>query len=158
MHLEIYAIGKLKKSPELSLIHDYDIRIQGLMKPLGFKSLNLKECESKKGLIGVALKKQETQLLLENKQGIVIALDEEGKNISSIDFADVLEKYKDANTPSCRFIIGGADGLDKSLLLDNTIKISFGRLTWPHMMVRAMLYEQIYRCMTILSHHPYHKE
>jgi 23S rRNA (pseudouridine1915-N3)-methyltransferase len=157
MHLELYAIGKLKKSPNLALIQEYQKRIGGLSKGLGFKSWHIVEIDSKKKLTGDALKNYEAGLLLDNAPDIIIALDEVGKNISSQEFASMLDNYKNNNHHTCRFIIGGADGLCKSVRKVAQNIISFGSLTWPHMMVRAMLSEQIYRAMTILANHPYHR-
>lgn len=157
MKLELFAIGKLKKSPTLTLLEEYQKRISGLSKGLGFKSFDITQLESKKNLEGKALKNYEADLLLDNCPDSLIALDETGKNISSHEFARLLDAYKNNNHNNCRFLIGGADGLANSVKQRATHLISFGAMTWPHMMVRVMLAEQIYRAMTILSNHPYHR-
>ncbi len=158
MRLELYAIGTLKKSPMLSLIDDYQKRIFGISRTLGFKPLEITEIDHKKNLSGNSLKQHEATLLLNNAPDIVIALDETGQNISSHAFAKMLNSYKDRNHASCRFVIGGADGLCESVRDKANAIISFGSLTYPHMLVRVMIAEQIYRAMTILSNHPYHRE
>ncbi len=158
MKLELYAIGKLKKSPMLSLLDDYQHRISGIARNLGFKPLDIHEIDHKKSLQGQSLKQYEATLLLHNTPDIMIALDETGQNVSSQDFAMLLNNYKNNNKNICRFIIGGADGLCDSVRAKANTIISFGTLTWPHMLVRVMLAEQIYRAMTILSNHPYHRE
>jgi 23S rRNA (pseudouridine1915-N3)-methyltransferase len=158
MRLELYAIGKLKKSPMLSLIDDYQKRIVGIARGLGFKPLEITEIDHKKNLVGNSLKQHEATLLLSNSPDIVIALDETGDNVSSHAFAKMLDNYKNRNHPSCRFVIGGADGLCQSVRDKAHNIISFGNLTYPHMLVRVMITEQIYRAMTILSNHPYHRE
>ena len=158
MKLELYAIGKLKKSPILTLIDEYQKRMRPICQSLGFKPLDIHEIEHKKSLSGNNLKEYEASLLLQNNPDIVIALDETGHHLSSNAFALLLDKYKNQNHHSCRFIIGGADGLCQSLKVQAHNLVSFGHLTWPHMLVRVMLTEQIYRAMTILSNHPYHRE
>lgn len=158
MKLELYAIGKLKKSPMLSLIDDYQHRISGISRGLGFKPLDITEIDHKKNLTGNSLKQHEATLLLNNSPDILIALDETGQTLSSQAFATLLDNYKNQNHGTCRFVIGGADGLCDSVRTKANTIISFGALTWPHMLVRVMICEQIYRAMTILSNHPYHRE
>jgi 23S rRNA (pseudouridine1915-N3)-methyltransferase len=157
MKLELYAIGKLKQSPILSLIQDYQTRITGICRGVGFKHLDITQIDSKKNLHGNSLKQHEAELLLHNAPDIIIALDETGQSLSSHAFANLLDNYKNQGHNGCRFIIGGADGLCDSVKKRATNIISFGALTWPHMLVRVMIAEQIYRAMTILSNHPYHR-
>ena len=85
-------------------------------------------------------------------------LDERGESLGSADFADQIRKWRDGGVPAAVFIIGGPDGLAQSLRDKAKLKLAFGAATWPHQMVRIMLLEQIYRAVTILSGHPYHRE
>ena len=87
----------------------------------------------------------------------LIVLDERGKQQTSAEFAAMLAKMRDGGARQAAFLIGGADGHDQSLTQAADISLSFGAATWPHMLVRTMLAEQLYRAMTILTGHPYHR-
>ena len=89
---------------------------------------------------------------------VVIALDETGEILSSAGFAKRLETWRDSGTRECRFLIGAADGLSADDRAVATLILSFGKATWPHMFVRAMLVEQLYRATSIIAGHPYHRE
>jgi len=149
MRITIYAIGKQKQGPYTPLIETYLSRI-----PLKLKILEL---EVKKNLEEETLKKAEAHLLLTQikPEDYVIALDERGKNITSPSFSELLFKPRYAR--EIAFIIGGAYGLDPCILQRADFILSFGKLVWPHQMVRVMLIEQIYRAYTIHKGHPYHK-
>ena len=84
-------------------------------------------------------------------------LDERGKTLSSPEFAATLAAWRDAGRQDAAFVIGGADGIDTTLRARADISISFGRMVWPHMLVRVMLAEQLYRAATILAGSPYHR-
>ena len=85
-------------------------------------------------------------------------LDEKGRQLSSMDFAKRLEGWRDQGARECRFLIGAADGFDDEARAGADLMIAFGAMTWPHMMARAMLAEQLWRACSILSGHPYHRE
>jgi 23S rRNA (pseudouridine1915-N3)-methyltransferase len=87
----------------------------------------------------------------------VVLLDPKGKNLDSDAFAAELRFWLEQARPAVTFLIGGADGLAPSLGQQATLKLSFGAATWPHQFVRIMLLEQVYRAVTILSGHPYHR-
>ena len=87
-----------------------------------------------------------------------VALDEGGEQISSIELAALLERWRDQGVKETRFLIGAADGLTKAERMSADWAISFGKVAWPNMMVRAMLAEQLYRATTIIAGHPYHRE
>jgi 23S rRNA (pseudouridine1915-N3)-methyltransferase len=89
---------------------------------------------------------------------VIVALDETGTQIGSTDFARKLEGWRDTGTRECRFLIGAADGLSDEERAYATLLLSFGKATWPHMLVRAMLVEQLYRATSIIAGHPYHRE
>jgi 23S rRNA (pseudouridine1915-N3)-methyltransferase len=89
--------------------------------------------------------------------GPVVALDERGRDLTSSDLALQLGRWRDGGERLASFTIGGADGLDGRVLARSQLRLAFGRATWPHMLVRAMLAEQLYRAGTILAGHPYHR-
>lgn len=153
MQIVISAIGKLKKNtPEDLLIQDYLKKTKW--------SVTVKESEEKKSLSGDQLKEAESLLLLSAipQGGKIIALDERGKTPSSREFANLLGKWIDEGVPSISFLIGGANGHAEILRQKADYKLSFGRMTLPHMLARVVLAEQIYRAKTILDGHPYHKD
>jgi 23S rRNA (pseudouridine1915-N3)-methyltransferase len=152
MNLLIAAIGKSKPGPERVLYEHYAKRIPWKM--------TLKEYELKKQLPSLQRKEQEADLLLDavKQADYVIALDEKGKDLNSIAFAAQLQKCQDQDRHNIAFIIGGADGLHDTIQKRADLLLSFGRLTWPHMLVRGLLAEQLYRSYSILSNHPYHRE
>ena len=152
MKVSIIAIGKDKRSsPTFQLFEEYKKRTNW--------NIQLKELEYKKSLPPEQLKEKEASLLLDNidPSSIIIALDENGKNISSEQLASQFKTWQDEGNSSFAFLIGGAAGHGQAVLNKAHLKLSFGKLTWPHMMARAMLAEQIYRINTIISGHPYHK-
>jgi 23S rRNA (pseudouridine1915-N3)-methyltransferase len=144
-------MGKIKGNDLEPLIALYTKRITW---PLEFIELG-----TKKNLKGISLKEEEARLFQEyiNPKDVVIALDERGKNITSIQFSEKFAQFEMSNPGKIIFIIGGADGLAPQILERANLKISFGCQTWPHMLVRVMLLEQIYRAQQILIGHPYHR-
>ena len=150
MQLQIRAIGKLKKNtPEYMIVADY---IKKSRWPA-----EVKEYEEKKALTGSELKQAEAKLLLKDMppDAYIIALDEHGKTLSSRELATTLRPHADKTFV---FIIGGADGLDESVRQKANLILSFGRMTLPHFLMRAVLAEQIYRIRTLWDGHPYHRD
>ena len=92
------------------------------------------------------------------EHGVTIILDEKGEQLGSLDFARRLESWRDQGRREARFMVGGADGLDDETRADADLMIAFGRATWPHLLARAMLAEQLWRATSILANHPYHRE
>lgn len=160
MKIYIIAIGKGKKSAEQELADKHLARFNAASKTLGFGATTIIEVEEKRPLKGAERQAREADLL----RGVipsgaeVIALDERGKPQTSAEFARWLASLRDQGTRDLVFLIGGADGFHQDFKNELPQKISFGSATWPHMMVRAMLTEQLYRAATILSGHPYHKD
>jgi len=148
----ILAMGKWKKGPEKDLFDTYCAR----MRPAPV----LKELDVRKKLSGAELKQAEADLLLEAvpKGAVVVALDECGKTMGSRAFAGEIGQWQDQGIGDIAFIIGGADGLDERVRARADLLISFGAMTWPHMLVRPMLAEQLFRAGAILSGHPYHRD
>ncbi len=156
MRLLIATAGKWKAGgkagPERALFEHYAGRIAF--------ALELREIEEKKKLKSQALKKREGELLLAQVPdgAVVVALDEAGKTLSSAAFAEKLRIWRDHGVKDVAFIIGGADGLDGAVKKRADLVISFGAQTWPHLLVRGLLAEQLYRAECILAGHPYHRE
>ncbi len=157
MKISLSAVGRLRNSPEKELIDDYLSRFSKLSKPFGLSLSAVIEVEDKKKGGGPM---SEAKLLMKNfqKNSKIIALDERGLALSSKEFTKYLSGWADDGVGYCHLVIGGADGLDKSLLDKANLKISFGKMVWPHMLARVMIAEQLYRSATILAGSPYHKE
>ncbi|MEM6413776.1 MAG: 23S rRNA (pseudouridine(1915)-N(3))-methyltransferase RlmH [Pseudomonadota bacterium] len=171
MQLVVAAIGRAKNSAFAPLIEDYSKRVNRSGPSIGVKSLTIVEAEAPHRLSGAKRRLAEAELLRRNaglddtlgskkttEKAFLITLDERGKSFSSIAFAHLLQHHVDGGTQRLAFLIGGADGLDSSLRNQSNITLTLGQMTWPHLMVRAMLIEQIYRATMILSGHPYHRE
>jgi 23S rRNA (pseudouridine1915-N3)-methyltransferase len=90
--------------------------------------------------------------------GITIMLDEKGKGLGSVAFAEQLGRWRDDGAREARFLIGAADGFDDQERASADLLLNFGAMTWPHLLVRGMLAEQLWRAVSILSGHPYHRE
>jgi 23S rRNA (pseudouridine1915-N3)-methyltransferase len=90
--------------------------------------------------------------------GVIIILDEKGDQLGSMAFARKLEQWRDAGKREARFLIGGADGFDDAIRAEADLLLAFGKATWPHLLARAMLAEQLFRATSILANHPYHRE
>jgi 23S rRNA (pseudouridine1915-N3)-methyltransferase len=151
MRLVIAAVGRAKPGPARDLYDSYVARLPW--------SLALREVEARRGLAGPALKREEAALLTAvlPAGAITVALDERGQDLGSADFACRLGAWRDEGWGDIAFVIGGADGLHDGLRDTAALVLAFGRTTWPHMLVRAMLAEQLYRASTILTGHPYHR-
>lgn len=151
MRLVIVAVGRMKQSPERELLRHYLSRITW--------DVEIREVEEKKPLPRTQLIAREAELLRaaipDNAK--IIALDSGGRALTSPDLANRLEQWRDEADQPVVFLIGGADGLEQSLIKQADLKLSFGAVTWPHMLMRGMLAEQIYRAQQILARHPYHR-
>lgn len=152
MRLWLLAVGKGRAGPHRDL---YDFYAQRLRWPV-----TLVEVEEKRKLAPAALKDREAELLLGRLPAgaTLCALDGTGKAESSAGLATLLRRWQDNGITDLAFAIGGADGHGKELLNRAERKLSLGAMTWPHMLVRGMLAEQLYRAQQILAGHPYHRE
>lgn len=154
MNINIISIGKFGRSPLADLFNDY-------AKKLGWK-LSLTELEPKiSNNLEVKKKKElEASLILKNidKSAKIIILDENGKQFRSKEFASLLNNFAINGDSNIVFVIGGADGLSDEILNISNHKISLSKMTLPHLMVRVMLAEQLYRAYSIINNHPYHRE
>ncbi|KPF81315.1 50S rRNA methyltransferase [Brevundimonas sp. AAP58] len=154
MKLAILAIGRPGRGPEAELAVDYAARASAAGRPLGLGPLDLIDLEPKK-----TGKVPEAELILTAAEGAhLIACDERGKTFSSRAFADHIARLRDQGERRLVFAIGGADGLDASVRSAARSTLAFGPQTWPHALARAMLAEQLYRAVTILSGSPYHRD
>lgn len=153
MHL--CAVGRLRAGPERDLIADYVQRFDRTGRALSLGPFSEHEVEDKKNA-GMAA---EAELLARAVPAgaVLVTLDERGRVISSPEFAAQLARWRDAGRQDVAFVIGGADGIDPALRAKADFSISFGAMVWPHMLVRVMLAEQLYRAATILSGGPYHR-
>ena len=139
MKLHIVARGKIGRSAEADLIARYAQRISW-----PFVMTELPETGGKVADLIAPAK--------------IIALDESGTTMGSVAFAKLLEGWRDSGVREARFLIGAADGLTPEERASADLLWSFGAMTWPHLMVRAMLTEQLYRATSIIAGHPYHRQ
>ncbi len=155
MRVTICAVGRLRAGPERILTDDYYDRFARTGRPLGLGFAGEVEVEDKKNM-GMAA---EGELLSRAipAGAMLVCMDERGKVLSSPDFAAQLARWRDAGRQDAAFVIGGADGIDPALRAKADFAISFGAMVWPHMLVRVMLAEQLYRAATILGGGPYHR-
>lgn len=143
MLLHILARGKIGRSPEADLVERYLKRI--------IWPTRVTELPDSPGKAPGKLPPAPTG-------SVTVMLDEKGKQLSSVDFAARLERWRDDGMRECRFLIGGADGFGEDDRANADLLIAFGTMTWPHMMARAMLAEQLFRATAIIAGHPYHRE
>ncbi|NJR80484.1 23S rRNA (pseudouridine(1915)-N(3))-methyltransferase RlmH [Sphingomonas corticis] len=139
MLLHIVARGRIGRSPEADLVDRYLKRIAWPTKLTELPDAGGREPERERGARR-------------------ILLDEKGEVLASVDFARRLGRWRDDGVREARFLIGAADGFDDDQRRDADLLLSFGRATWPHLLARAMLAEQLFRATSILANHPYHRE
>ena len=150
MRTHIVAVGRLKRGTEALLYEHFANRLR--------PSVHLHEVEDRK--INDALRrKREAELISAAipKGATIVVLDEAGRNLTSHAFSNRLSRWRDMGTQELVFVIGGADGLAEEIRAKAAFIMSFGRLTWPHLLVRGMLAEQLYRAQQIRAGHPYHR-
>ena len=154
MRVHLVAVGRLRAGPERDLIDDYLLRFERTGRPLGLGPVVQHEVEDKKGG-GMAA---EAELLARAVPvgAVLVTLDERGRMMSSPEFAGLLAGWRDQGREMA-FVIGGADGISPDLRGKAETSVSFGAMVWPHMLVRVMLAEQLYRAATILGGGPYHR-
>ena len=145
----------MRPGPEADLCQDYLSRFDRTGRNLGLGPVSVHEVEAKKG--GMA---EEGKLLHKTigPESLICTLDERGKVMTSPEFSQLLARWRDEGAPDPTFVIGGADGIDPGLRFRADVSLSFGKMVWPHMLVRVMLAEQLYRAASILAGSPYHRE
>ena len=156
MRVHLIAVGRLRAGPDRELVEDYFQRFDRTGRPLGLGPVVEHEVEDKKNL-GMAA---EADLLARAvpSGAVLVTLDERGKLMSSPEFAAMLARWRDGGRQDVAFVIGGADGIDPSLRAKADASVSFGAMVWPHMLVRVMIAEQVYRALSIEAGSPYHRE
>lgn len=151
MRIVILAVGRIKPGPERSLFDHYAGRIAA--------PLRVVEIEAKRTVTAEERIRREAVLLAAAipARARLVALDPKGEMLTSAELALRIGRFRDSGAAALAFLIGGADGLERALLAQADLVLAFGRATWPHFLVRAMLAEQIYRAETIRAGHPYHR-
>lgn len=151
MRITILAVGRLKAGPERDLFDHY-------AKRLGWP-LTVREVEDKRRLAAAERRRREAELLRAARPpgAALVALDQRGRTLSSPDIARRIGAWRDGGIAHIAFLIGGAEGLDEALLEEADLVLSFGAVTWPHLLIRGLLAEQLYRAQQILAGHPYHR-
>jgi 23S rRNA (pseudouridine1915-N3)-methyltransferase len=152
LRITLAAVGKLKPGPLKDLERLYAGRIAS--------PLEIREVVEKRKLSPAEMKEREGELLLEAcpKDAVLVALDERGKLLPSLEFSRRLGQWRDGGARDLAFLIGGAEGLSETVKKRASLVLSLGAATWPHFLARGMLLEQIYRAETLLAGHPYHRE
>jgi len=159
MRLTIAAVGRTRESPEQALCDLYCERARTIAPKLGISKVELLIIDTSRAATPEARIKEEAEKLSAKLPQAAhrIALDEAGRAMSSETFSGHIRRLADSGTRDLVFLIGGPDGLAPALRDGAQERLAFGPQTWPHLLVRAMLAEQIYRAFAILSGHPYHR-
>ncbi|MDX3928338.1 MAG: 23S rRNA (pseudouridine(1915)-N(3))-methyltransferase RlmH [Shinella sp.] len=159
MRIGLFAVGRLKAGPEKELAARYLDRFAKSGPAIGLEMGRLAEIGESRAS-NAETRKREEAVQLERALpdgGVLILLDERGKALDSEAFARMIGNYRDNGKRDLMIAIGGADGLDPALHARADAVICLGKLTWPHQLVRILIAEQLYRAVTILSGHPYHR-
>ena len=158
MRLSLLAVGRLKSGPERELVERYRQRIDGIGRNLGIAGLDIVELPESRARREDDRRAEEAAALLERAgTSALVVFDERGKSPSSEMFADRIRQWRDEGSGDLAFVIGGPDGLDPRVIQRARLVVSFGSLTMPHQIVRALVAEQLYRALTIMTGHPYHR-
>lgn len=160
MRVLVLAVGRMKKGAEADLAARYLKRALQAGRNIGIRDIEVVEIRESRAQ-DAERRKLEEAIAIANivpDTSAIVLLDERGEPMSSAAFAEHLGQWRDGGQAAVAFVIGGADGLAENLRSKAKTVLSFGSATWPHQMVRIMLLEQLYRAVTILSGHPYHRE
>ena len=155
MRVHICAVGRLRGGPERDLSDDYLTRFDRTGRALALGPAQMIEIEDKKGG-GMPAEAALLERAIPNGS-LICTLDERGDVMTSPQFAERLAQWRDQGRQDVAFVIGGADGIDPNLRARADAALSLGKMVWPHMLVRVMLAEQLYRAASILSGGPYHR-
>ncbi len=154
MRVHLCAVGRLRAGPERALVDDYLARFDRAGRGLGLGPVREHEVEVKAG--GMAA--EGAALARAIPEGsVIVVLDERGEQVTSPEFAGLLAGWRDRGRADLALVIGGADGIDPTLRARADGAVAFGRMVWPHMLVRVMAAEQLYRAVGILAGTPYHR-
>lgn len=159
MHLLIAAVGKLKDAEERAIVARYVQRLAVSGKPVGLGPLETIEISESRAANAAARKSEEATRLLKASAGcaVKIALDVDGRSLSSEALAKWIGRHADSGVKACAFMIGGPDGHGQDAFAASDLTLSLGAVTLPHGLARVVLAEQLYRAATILAGHPYHR-
>jgi 23S rRNA (pseudouridine1915-N3)-methyltransferase len=159
MRVVIAAVGRLKSGPERDLAERYLKRTAQSGRSVGLTHVEVVEIRESRA-DNAARRMLEESIAIANvipERAVTVLMDERGENLPSAAFAGRLQAWRSQDKPAVVFVIGGADGLAPALRDKSNLTLGFGAATWPHQLVRVMLLEQLYRAVTILSGHPYHR-
>jgi 23S rRNA (pseudouridine1915-N3)-methyltransferase len=159
MRLWIYAIGNMRGTPEGTLCEEFLDRAKKLGRNMGFSAVTLEELAvSKHRNVQARMREEAERLAARLPEGAhIVLLDARGKGMTSEDFAEMLGSLREVGTKDLAFVVGGPDGLSPLPGKKAGRSLAFGPQTWPHLLARALLSEQLYRAFTILAGHPYHR-
>lgn len=159
MRIGLFAVGRLKSGPEKDLASRYLERFAKAGPAVSLEFSRVIEVNESRASSAETRKREEAGLLEKNlaEGSLLILLDERGKAMDSPAFASLLGKFRDQGKREMMIAIGGADGLDPALYDRADAMVNLGSMTWPHQLVRILIAEQLYRAVTILSGHPYHR-
>lgn len=159
MRLQVLAVGRLKAGPEKALCEDYRLRAEGLGRKAGIARMSVADTTESQAAGAAARMGEEARFFAGQlpERAFTVVLDERGKNLTSPAFAALLRHHLETGTGDLAFLIGGPDGHAEATRSTAGLLLSFGAMTWPHRLARVMLFEQIYRAVTILVNHPYHR-
>lgn len=159
MRLSILAVGSMRSTSEGALVEDYVYRAAQMGRNMGFPTVQVEEVSVSRARDTATRMAEEAEKLAARVPpgAHLVLLDAKGKGMTSEDFSEMLGALRDAGTKELCFVIGGPDGLAPIPGKRSGRSLAFGPQTWPHLLVRAMLAEQVYRAMTILAGHPYHR-
>ena len=159
MRISLFAVGRLKSGPEKELASRYLDRFAKAGPAVGLEFARLTEIAESKASNADTRKREEAAALEKAlpEGSLLLLLDERGKSLTSEAFAETVSRFRDIGKRDLMIAIGGADGLDPALHSRADAVLNLGTMTWPHQLVRILISEQLYRTVTILSGHPYHR-
>ncbi|MEH6693165.1 MAG: 23S rRNA (pseudouridine(1915)-N(3))-methyltransferase RlmH [Pseudorhizobium pelagicum] len=159
MRISLFAVGRLKAGPEKDLASRYLDRFAKAGPAIGLELVRVTEVPESKASNAETRKRDEAAALEKALPdgAMLVLLDERGKSLDSEAFADTLGRFRDSGKRDLMVAVGGADGLDPALYARADMVLNLGSMTWPHQLVRILIAEQLYRAVTILSGHPYHR-
>lgn len=159
MRISLFAVGRLKSGPEKDLASRYLDRFSKAGPAVGLEFSRLIEVPESRASNADTRKKEEAAILQKYlpEGGLLVLLDERGKSMDSESFAQMIDRFNDSGKRDMLIAIGGADGLDPELQSRADAVVNLGIMTWPHQLVRILIAEQLYRAVTIIAGHPYHR-
>ncbi len=159
MRIVVAAIGRLKQGPERDLAERYRKRAADAGRSAGLQAFDIVEIKESRA-DSAERRMLEESIAIANvipEGAVTVILDERGESMTSASFAGRLQGWRTENKPAVAFVVGGPDGIAAGLRQKSVLRLAFGSATWPHQLARIMLLEQLYRAVTIISGHPYHR-